>query len=272
VLCFPNAKINIGLNIVAKRSDGFHNIETLFYPIPLSDGLEIVESNSTERYQFTSSGIPIHIDDKENIVCKAFELIHSRYPIPPTKIHLHKNIPFGAGLGGGSADAAFMIRMLNELYQLNISNLEMEKLAGQLGSDCPFFIANQAVFAEGKGDVFTACQIDLSGYFILLVKPDIHIGTPEAYANTKPGIPKQSLKLVGSEPMENWKHFVFNDFENSIFPNHPILEKIKSDLYEMGAVYASMSGSGSSLFGLFKEKPPKPEKWKEHFCWVHKLD
>ncbi|WP_372754517.1 4-(cytidine 5'-diphospho)-2-C-methyl-D-erythritol kinase [Labilibaculum sp.] len=272
MLCFPNAKINIGLNIVEKRADGFHNIETLFYPIPLLDGLEIVESKSKKTYEFTSSGIPIHINDKDNIVCKAFELLRSRYSIPPTKIHLHKNIPFGAGLGGGSADAAFMIKMLNELYQLNIPHEEMENLAGQLGSDCPFFIKNQAVFAEGKGDVFTECKIDLSGYFILLVKPDIHIGTPEAYANTTPAIPKQSLKIVSKEPIKNWKNLIFNDFENSIFPNHPELAEIKYKLYEMGAVYASMSGSGSSLFGLFKEKPNKPEEWKKHFCWMSKLD
>lgn len=271
MLCFPNAKINIGLNIVEKRADGFHNIETIFYPIPLTDGLEIIRSDA-KNYRFSSSGIPIHIPDEDNIVCKAFELIRSQYKIPSTAIHLHKNIPFGAGLGGGSADAAFMIKMLNTQYSLNIPIKEMESLAGKIGSDCPFFIQNKPVFAEGKGDVFSTCQIDLSGYHILLIKPDIHIGTPEAYANTTPAIPAQSLLTLTKEPIENWKNSIVNDFENSIFPNHPKLADIKSELYDMGAVYASMSGSGSSIFGLFKEKPNQPEKWKEHFCWTSKLD
>lgn len=269
MLCFPNAKINIGLNIVAKRADGFHNIETIFYPIPLTDGLEITNSDEG-NYQFSSSGIPINIADEDNIVCKAFELIRSKYNIPSTAIHLHKNIPFGAGLGGGSADAAVMIKMLNTQYKLNIPVLKMENLAGQIGSDCPFFIENKPVFAKGKGDVFSKCNINLAGYHILLIKPDIHIGTPEAYANTKPAIPKQSLERLIKEPIENWKNLIVNDFENSIFPNHPELAKIKSELYEMGAVYASMSGSGSSLFGLFKEKPTCLNS--KHFTWIGILD
>lgn len=269
MLCFPNAKINIGLNIVKKRTDGFHNIETIFYPIPLTDGLEISKSE-IEPYQFSSSGIPINIPDKDNIVCKAFELLRSKYNIPSTAIHLHKNIPFGAGLGGGSADAAFIIKMLNQNYNLNISNKEMEKLASEIGSDCPFFIQNKPVFATGKGDVFSNCSINLSGYHILLIKPDIHIGTPEAYANTKPSTPKQSLESLINEPIENWKNLIFNDFENSIFPNHPELAKIKSELYEMGAAYASMSGSGSSIFGLFTEKPTYTNS--KHFTWSALLD
>lgn len=266
MLCFPNAKINIGLNITKKRSDGFHNIETIFYPIPLTDGLELCQTSISEPYQFTSSGIPIHIEDKDNIVCKAYELIRSIYNIPSSAIHLHKNIPFGAGLGGGSADAAFMIKMLDDLYQLTIPTKEMENLAGQIGSDCPFFIKNKPVFAEGKGDVFSNCNIDLSGYHILLIKPDIHIGTPEAYANTTPKTPAQSLSSLIIEPIEEWKNLIVNDFENSIFPNHPELAKIKSELYEMGAIYASMSGSGSSLFGLFKEKPTYTNS--KYFSWI----
>ncbi|MDE5420539.1 4-(cytidine 5'-diphospho)-2-C-methyl-D-erythritol kinase [Labilibaculum sp. DW002] len=269
MLSFPNAKINIGLNIVEKRADGFHNIETIFYPIPLTDGLEIANSDVV-NYQFSSSGIPINIEDKDNIVCKAFELIRSKYNIPSTAIHLHKNIPFGAGLGGGSADAAFMIKMLNTQYKLNIPVKEMENLAGQIGSDCPFFIQNKPVFAKEKGDVFSKCSINLAGYHILLIKPDIHIGTPEAYANTKPAIPKQALELLIKEPIETWKNHIVNDFEDSIFPNHPELAKIKSDLYEQGAVYASMSGSGSSIFGLFKEKPTYTSP--KHFTWIGILD
>ncbi|MDQ1771376.1 4-(cytidine 5'-diphospho)-2-C-methyl-D-erythritol kinase [Labilibaculum sp. A4] len=271
MLRFPNAKINLGLNIVEKRSDGFHNIETIFYPIPLTDGLEIADSNKETIYNFSSSGIPIKIDDKDNIVCKAFDLLYRKYNIPSTNIHLHKNIPFGAGLGGGSSDAAFMIKMLNEKYKLELSFDEMKNLAGQLGSDCPFFIANKPVFAEGKGDVFSEILIDLSGYHILLVKPNIHISTPEAYSSVTPSQPNKSLKELITEPIQNWKNLIFNDFENSIFPNHPKLENIKNDLYNMGAVYASMSGSGSSLFGIFKVEPMCPEIWSEYFCWKSRL-
>lgn len=271
MLRFPNAKINIGLNIIEKRPDGFHNIETVFYPIPLSDGLEITNSSNKKNNTFSSSGIPINIDEKDNIVCKAFELLRANYTIPSTNIHLHKNIPFGAGLGGGSSDAAFMIKMLNEQYKLSLSSDEMENLAGQLGSDCPFFIANKPIFAEGKGDIFSKVLIDLSGYYLLLVKPNVHISTPEAYSKVKPSHPEKSLKTLIQEPIEKWRHLIFNDFENSIFPNHPELKKIKDNLYEMGAVYAAMSGSGSSLFGIFKDEIKCPEKWNEYFCWTGKL-
>lgn len=270
MLCFPNAKINIGLNIVEKRTDGFHNIETIFYPIPLTDGLEIIGSDDENKYQFNSSGIPININDKDNIVCKAFELLLTKHNIPSINIHLHKNIPFGAGLGGGSSDAAFMIKMLNEQYKLEISSKYMENLAGQLGSDCPFFIKNKPVFAEGKGDVFSKIDSTLSGYHILLIKPNIHIGTPEAYSNVTPSRPNKSLKDLIQNPIESWRHLIFNDFENSIFINHPELAKIKSKLYEMGAIYASMSGSGSSIFGLFTEKPTYTSS--KHFTWTGLLE
>ncbi|PKQ60389.1 4-(cytidine 5'-diphospho)-2-C-methyl-D-erythritol kinase [Labilibaculum filiforme] len=271
MLHFPNAKINIGLNIVAKRPDGFHNIETIFYPIPLTDGLEIATSDKKENYTFSSSGIPIRIADRDNIVCKAYELLRTQYQIPSSTIHLHKNIPFGAGLGGGSSDAAFMIKMLNEQYQLKLSYESMENLAGQLGSDCPFFIQNKPVFATGKGDIFSEVLINLSGYHLLLIKPDVHISTPEAYSKVQPVQPSKSLKELIKEPIQNWKNSIFNDFENSIFPAHPELEKIKSHLYSMGALYASMSGSGSSLFGIFKNEPICPKIWEEYFCWKGKL-
>lgn len=271
MLCFPNAKINIGLNIIEKRPDGFHNIETIFYPIPFYDGLEIADSNNENNFTFSSSGIPININDKDNIVCKAFELLRVSYNIPPTNIHLHKNIPFGAGLGGGSSDAAFMIKMLNEQYKLRIPSNSMENLAAQLGSDCPFFIDNKPIFAEGKGDIFSEADIKLSGYHILLVKPNIHISTPEAYSNVTPSCPNKSLKELIRNPIENWKHLIFNDFENSIFPNHPELEEIKNKLYNMGAIYASMSGSGSSIFGIFRDEPKCPKIWNDYFFWTGTL-
>ncbi|PCH68491.1 MAG: 4-(cytidine 5'-diphospho)-2-C-methyl-D-erythritol kinase [Bacteroidales bacterium] len=271
MLRFPNAKINIGLNIVEKRTDGFHNIETIFYPIPLADGLEISDSDNKNKYNFKSSGIPINIDDKDNIVCKAFDLLHAKHSIPSTNIHLHKNIPFGAGLGGGSSDAAFMIKMLNEQYKLRIPSNSMENLAGQLGSDCSFFIDNKPVFAEGKGDIFSEADIKLSGYHILLVKPNIHISTPEAYSNITPSCPSKSLKELILNPIENWKHLIFNDFENSIFPNHPELKEIKNKLYNMGAIYASMSGSGSSIFGIFRDEQKCPKIWNDYFFWTGTL-
>lgn len=271
MLCFPNAKINLGLNIIEKRPDGFHNIETVFYPIPLCDALEISETKSEQPYKFSSSGITIDIDPSENIVIKAFELIASKFNIPTTAIHLHKNIPFGAGLGGGSADAAYMMKMLNDFYKLKLDNDQLEDLAVQIGSDCPFFIKNEPVFAEGKGEIFSPTKVDLSGYFILLIKPEIHISTPEAYAGVTPVKPNQSLKTLIELPIENWKDCIHNDFEASIFPNHPELKKIKEELYQSGAVYAAMSGSGSSMFGIFKEEPTIKESWRIHYTWKGKL-
>ncbi|NOU61875.1 4-(cytidine 5'-diphospho)-2-C-methyl-D-erythritol kinase [Marinifilum caeruleilacunae] len=271
MLCFPNAKINLGLNIIEKRPDGFHNIETVFYPFPLCDALEIAQSDSNETYEFSSSGIPIGIDPSQNIVIKAFDLIASKFEIPSTAIHLHKNIPFGAGLGGGSADAAYMIKMLNDFYSLGLSIQQMEEFAIQIGSDCPVFIKNEAVFAEGKGEIFSSIQLDLSGYHIALIKPDIHISTPEAYSGVSPKKPEKSVKELIKLPLKDWKENIFNDFEDSIFPNHPELKKLKEELYESGAIYAAMSGSGSSMFGIFEREPEIQENWKKHFIWSGKL-
>lgn len=271
MLCFPNAKINLGLNIIEKRPDGFHNIETIFYPIPLCDALEITKINSNKVYEFSSSGISVNVKPSENIVIKAFELVASKFDIPPTAIHLHKNIPFGAGLGGGSSDAAHMIKLLNSYYELNLNNSELENLAIQIGSDCPFFINNDAVFAEGKGNLFTPTDLNLCNYYILLIKPDIHISTPMAYANVNPKKTSEPLYHRIKQPIDNWKHCIQNDFEKSIFPNHPELKTIKDELYAHGAVYASMSGSGSSMFGLFKKMPEIKESWQKYFIWTSKL-
>lgn len=270
MLNFPNAKINLGLNVIEKRSDGFHNIETIFYPITLCDALEIEKSEKAEPFEFNSSGIAINIADKDNIVVKAFKLISENYEIPPTSIHLHKNIPFGAGLGGGSADAAFMIKMLNKFYHIGISTNKMEELACKLGSDCPFFISNKPVFAEGKGEIFSPSNVNLSGYYIVMVKPEIHISTPEAYAGIKVKASKNLQNLI-ELPIEEWKNNISNDFEDSIFPNHPLLAQLKKELYDNGAIYAAMSGSGSTIFGLFKEKPLIRESWKKHFNWIGQL-
>lgn len=267
MLTYSNAKINIGLNIVEKRKDGFHNIETIFFPIGMRDAIEIVNSKEDTPYTFSASGIPINIDAKDNIVVKAYELIRSKYSFPAQDIHLHKTIPFGAGLGGGSANAAYMIKLLNNKFNLGMSNKEMEREVKKLGSDCALFIKNEPAFAVGKGDQLSSIDLNLSGYHTLLIKPDIHISTPEAYANIKPQKPETSLKELIKQPIENWKDTIKNDFEASIFPKHPLLAEIKEELYEEGAIYAAMSGSGSSMFGIFKDAPKILTKWEKHFCY-----
>ncbi len=267
MLTYSNAKINIGLNIVEKRTDGFHNIETVFFPIGMQDAIEIADSKTNNSYTFTASGIPINIDAKDNIVVKAYELIRAKHDFPPQDIHLHKNIPFGAGLGGGSANAAYMIKLINQKFNLGMSTDQMENEVKKLGSDCAFFIENKPAFATEKGDQLSPIELDLSGYHFLLIKPNIHVSTPEAYANIQPQKPEISLEKLISQPIETWKSSIKNDFENSIFPNHPLLAKLKDELYEHGAIYAAMSGSGSSMFGLFKDEPKLLTQWEKYFCW-----
>ena len=267
MLIYSNAKINIGLNIVEKRNDGFHNIETVFFPIDMRDAIEIADSKSDAPYTFSASGIPINIDAKDNIVVKAYELIRAKYTFPSQNIHLHKSIPFGAGLGGGSANAAYMIKLLNKKFNLGMSTEEMKDEVKTLGSDCAFFIENKPAFAIEKGENLNTIDLNLSGYHILLIKPNIHISTAEAYANIKPHKPEISLKELIEQPIETWRTSIKNDFEDSIFPKHPLLKEIKEELYEQGAIYAAMSGSGSSMFGLFKNEPNILPQWEKHFCW-----
>ena len=250
MICFPNAKINLGLNIVSKRDDGYHNLETIFYPIPLQDALEAVPSSHTTG-SFTQTGIPVDGDPANNLVMKAYRLFKEKYSIPEMDIYLRKQIPFGAGLGGGSADAAFMLKLLSKETNLNISDEELEAMASQLGADCPFFIRNKPAFATGIGNIFEPIELDLSAYQFVLIKPDVHVSTKEAYAMVKPTIPEMSLKEIVRMPVEEWKNRMQNDFEFSVFPKYPEIEQIKNELYECGAIYASMSGSGSSVFGLF---------------------
>jgi len=274
MLCFPNAKINIGLNIVEKRNDGFHNIESIFFPIKLCDVLEVVVDSeqsgippSGGRGAFTSSGISIPGNTGDNLCVKAYHLISKDYPMPAVKIHLHKIIPIGAGLGGGSADAAFFINMLNELFELNLAWGEKHHYARQLGSDCPFFIANKPAFAFERGDKLDFIELDLSAYHFVLVHPSIHISTPLAYSLVKPVKPKVSLKELIRLPIEEWKEKIMNDFEIPVFEKFPEIADIKNKLYESGAVYASMTGSGSAVFGLFKEKPTLPRFPEYYFVW-----
>jgi|WetSurMetagenome_2_1015567.scaffolds.fasta_scaffold42509_2 4-diphosphocytidyl-2-C-methyl-D-erythritol kinase len=264
MLFCPNSKINIGLNIVSKRSDGFHNIETVFCPIGLSDVLEFVEVRDRPVGSFTlnMTGIPVSGSVEDNLCIKAYRLLARDFSLPAIDIHLHKIVPMGAGLGGGSSDAAFMLRKLNERFTLGLSVSELCRYASQLGSDCAFFILNKPLFAYERGNVFR----ELAGFpedmEILVVHPGIHVSTAEAYAGVVPHKPEEPLQeLIGLSP-DRWKGKIINDFEESVFKKHPDIQSIKNQLYKTGAVYASMSGSGSSVFGIFTSNAPEG---KEHF-------
>nr|WP_321408845.1 4-(cytidine 5'-diphospho)-2-C-methyl-D-erythritol kinase [uncultured Carboxylicivirga sp.] len=268
---FPNAKINIGLNVVEKRSDGYHNLETVFYPIPLCDALEIIINHDLKtEYQLFNSGIKVDATAESNICVKALNLIKKDHTIPPLEIHLHKAVPFGAGLGGGSSDAAFMLNMLNSMFDLKLSKNELKTKASGLGADVPFFIENNSTFATGIGEILNPIQLDLSEYYLYLVKPPIHVSTPEAYAGVTPEMPVHSLKEDILLPIEEWKEVIKNDFEKSVFKKYPEIKEIKELLYSKGAIYAAMSGSGSSVFGLFSEEPTFTMD-PSYFVWRGKL-
>jgi len=274
MILFPNAKINIGLNIVEKRNDGFHTIESVFYPVPICDALEIIENtDSSEQIVFSSSGIEIPGNDSDNLCVKAYHLISKDYPLPKIKIHLHKHIPIGAGLGGGSADAAFFIRLLNQKLELNLAWGEMHHYAKQLGSDCSFFISNKPSFVKGKGDEFDSIMLDLSNYYIALVYPNIHINTAKAYAGVHPQKAVRSLENdIATLPIQEWKNYVHNDFENSIFLQFPEIKSIKEKLYSNGALYAAMSGSGSTVYGIFNKATTLKNTLKNCFVFEGKLN
>lgn len=250
MLTFPNAKINIGLNVLSRRRDGYHNLETVFYPVKITEALEVIEA---AEMSFETSGDEIPGFANENLCLKAYELLKKDFDIPPLKIHLHKKIPIGAGLGGGSADAAFFISLVNDKFKLEMDNSAMEGYCRQLGADCAFFIQNKPVFAFGKGDEFECIDLDLSNYHLVLVMPPVHVSTGEAYRGVVPGVPQESLKELIGLPVEGWRSAIKNDFEKSVFENHPSIRGVKKSLYEAGAIYASMSGSGASVYGIFKE-------------------
>ncbi|MCD7976297.1 MAG: 4-(cytidine 5'-diphospho)-2-C-methyl-D-erythritol kinase [Tannerellaceae bacterium] len=269
MICFPNAKINLGLNVVSKRPDGYHNIETVFYPIPVRDALEIVPAEQTTFHQ---TGLSITGDPEQNLVMKALFRLQEKYGIPALEIHLLKTIPFGAGLGGGSADAAFMLKLVNDFCRLDISIKELEEVAATIGADCPFFIQNKPVFASGTGNIFEPVSLSLKNYHLVLVKPDIAVSTPKAYSMIKPAPAAVSLKEIIRTPVNQWKDSMINDFEEVVFSQHPEIRKIKEDLYAAGAIYAAMSGSGSSVFGLFENPVSLKELFCEHYVWEGALD
>ena len=253
MITYPNAKINLGLNVVAKRPDGYHDLETIFYPIPLQDALEVTMQKGADRpYRLHVTGANLDGSPADNLVVRAYTLVNEKHHLRPVDIHLHKHIPTEAGLGGGSSDAAFMIKMLNSKFNLGLSVAEMEIYASKLGSDCPFFIQNKPVFATGTGNVFHPIDLSLKGMNIVLVKPQISVSTREAYANICPKQPAVSLKEIAAKPIDEWKDLMKNDFEKNVFLVHPEIAAIKDKLYDMGAVYAQMSGSGSAVFGIFK--------------------
>lgn len=262
-------KINIGLNIVEKRPDGYHNLQTIFYPVPLLDEIVIEENKADE---IALDGHPLEGDPQDNLVLKTIRLLReSGYEIPGQKIHLKKNIPSGAGLGGGSSDAACVMKTMNQRYNLKLSNEVMERMIAKLGADCPFFIQEKPVYAEGIGDIFTPTQLSLQGWYLLLVKPNDYISTKEAYSKICPTMPNTSLLQNVMLPLEKWKDCIVNDFEISVFPNHPTVRRIKERLYKLGATYACMSGSGSTVFGLFRHEPDIRNEFKDHFTFVCKL-
>lgn len=254
MICFPSCKINLGLRITNKRADGFHALETIFFPISIKDALEIIiepDANAAP-ITFTSSGLVINGDPSDNLCYKAYFLLKNDYPsIPKIKMHLHKKIPMGAGLGGGSSDGAFTLVALNQLFNLQLSEQALLDYALQLGSDCPFFIINTPAFATGRGENLISTTVNLSEYTIIIVNPGIAISTKLAFSLITPKIPNSNLAAIIQQPISTWKEGLINDFEQPIFNSFPELANIKETLYQKGAVYASMTGTGSTIFGIF---------------------
>jgi len=259
MIAFSNSKINLGLHIINKRDDGFHNLETVFYPIPLNDSLELIPSqnDSINEVGFHSFGLTIDGDISQNLIVKAFHLFAKDLDLKTIDFYLLKNTPMGAGLGGGSSNAAYALKLLNDYFKLDISIL---------GSDCAFFIENKPSFATGRGEVLEPIDVNLKGYFFVLVKPNIHVSTAEAFANVyKRGNEQISLRELIKHPIENWKNLIENDFEKTVFVHHPSIKNLKEKLYENGAIYSSMSGSGASVFGLFKNQIDLKNEFENNF-------
>lgn len=268
MIVFPTSKINLGLRITEKRPDGFHNLQSCFYPVGWGDALEIIPA---DEFAFSSSGLAIPGDAGSNLCIKAYNVLKADFDLPPVKMHLHKIVPIGAGLGGGSADAAFTLKLLNERFSLRLTVSELEEYARLLGSDCAFFIQNRPLYCIEKGDTFLETEIDLSGYYILLVYPNLAISTAEAYAGVRPRQPEISLEDQLHTSVDTWRDTIHNDFEDSLFPKYPILAQIKQELYGAGAVYASMTGSGSTLYGIFNAPPIVPNQFLDYSVWQGKL-
>ena len=267
MIAFPNAKLNFGLNITAKRADGYHNIDSIFLPIDWHDVLEIIPS---DQFVFTSSGLPIPGDLSSNLCVKAYELLKADFDLPPVKMHLHKVIPMGAGLGGGSSDGSFALKMLNDLFLLQLSQKQLEAYAKRLGADCPFFIDNQQKYVTGIGDLMEPVSVDLSGLTLVVVCPSIHVSTQTAFRGIVPNEPRHQLLKSATKPRESWRHEIKNDFESTVFTTHPAIQQVKKTLLSSGAVYAAMTGTGSAVFGFF-EAEPKNLKFQDCHVWRQSL-
>ena len=268
MISFPNAKINLGLRITEKRPDGFHNLQSCFYPVGWSDALEVIPSDA---FGFSSSGLSIPGATNTNLCVRAYDLLKADFDLPPVQLHLHKIVPVGAGLGGGSTDAAFALKLLNERFELGLAVTSLENYARQLGSDCAFFVRNQPTYCVEKGDVFEDIAVDLLGYYGLLIYPNLSISTAEAYAAIRPRQPETSLRNDLLTPVDTWRLTIRNDFEDSLFPKYPVLGRIRRQLYEAGAVYASMSGSGSTVYGIFNAPVAIPNQFRDYSVWQGKL-
>jgi len=255
VVIFPNCKINLGLNIIRKRNDGFHDIETVFCPLLLHDALEVIKANGeTNKIQFSRSGNTIQGAAAANLCIKAYDSLDRDFPrLTPIRMHLHKAIPVGAGLGGGSSNGAFTLKLLNVMFDLGLPNEGLMEYALTLGSDCPFFILNKPCFATGRGEVLNPIFLDLSPYKLIIVNPGINISTSEVFSVMKPALPSKSIKEIIQQPVETWRNELKNAFEETVFEKHPDIRKIKEDLYRAGAIYASMSGTGSTVYGIFQK-------------------
>jgi 4-diphosphocytidyl-2-C-methyl-D-erythritol kinase len=270
MLFFPNAKINIGLNILRKRNDGYHDIETIFCPTALADILEFVQIPDEQpgKCQYSATGIAVDGDPETNLCVKAYRLLCKDFNLPAIQVHLHKIIPPGAGLGGGSSDGAFMLKYLDKEFELGLGEDQLCAYASQLGSDCAFFILNRPVFGFERGNRFREIGNLPEELELALVNPGIHVSTGEAYGAITPRVPGQSLEQLVTEPIEQWKDRIVNDFEQPISARYPVIGQIRDQLYNMGATYASMSGSGSTVYGIFRQKAPNlQEHFPKCFCW-----
>lgn len=274
MITFPNAKINLGLYVTSRRTDGYHNLETIFYPIHLEDALEVIPlKDNRQEFDLKITGTSIDGAPEDNLVVRAYRLLKHDFDLPPIHIYMYKHIPLGAGLGGGSADGAFMLKLLNEKFTLGLTIDQLEAYAARLGADCPFFIQDRPVLATGTGNVFTPIDLTLKGMYIVLVKPSVSVSTREAYESITPAAPATPLAELIRRPIEEWRTCITNAFEPGVFRIYPEIAAIKDKLYDMGAVYASMTGSGSTVYGIFREAVPYvDEHFSKHFCRIRELE
>lgn len=269
MVSFPPCKINLGLSVISKRPDGYHNIATCFYPVPWHDALEIVRAKS---FSFSLSGIPVPGAAADNLCVRAYELLRKSYNLTPVAIHLHKVIPIGAGLGGGSADGAYSLRTLNEIFNLELGNEKLKEYAAMLGSDCAFFIEGKPMIGMGRGEVLSDIRLSLKGKYLLILKPEVHISTAQAFAGVTPGNPTADLRLIlEGHNLDAWKGTLKNDFEEPLFKQFPLLEALHQKLYAFGASYASMTGSGSAVFGIFENAVDLRKEFDSVVYWSGSL-